>query len=123
MKNKFNKFPTNLNERNYKKLRNKCVSVRKKAIHQNFKKATAGGLISNSDFWNLVKPFLSNKGGLVGDDISLVHNNQIVTDDSELTEIFNNHYINIVEKTVDKSLVTFLIQLNMMMIDYLLGSF
>ena len=36
---------------------------------------------------------------MVGDDISLVHNNQIVTDDSELTEIFNNHYINIVEKT------------------------
>ena len=99
LKNKFNKFPTNLNERNYKKQRNKCVSLRKKAIKQHFKKATAGGLISNSDFWNLVKPFLSNKGGLVGDDISLVHNNQIVTDDSELTEIFNNHYINIVEKT------------------------
>ena len=34
-----------------------------------------------------------------GDDISLVHNNQIVTDDYQLTEIFNNHYINIVEKT------------------------
>ena len=99
LKNKFNKFPTNLNERNYKKQRNKCVSLRKKAIKQHFKKVTAGGLISNSDFWNLVKPFLSNKGGLVGDDISLVHNNQIVTDDSELTEIFNNHYINIVEKT------------------------
>ena len=37
--------------------------------------------------------------GLGGDDISLVHNNQIVTDDYELTEILNNHYINIVEKT------------------------
>ena len=67
-------------------------------MKQHFKEATAGGLISNQDFWNLVKPFLSNKGGLVGDDISLVHNNQIVTDDYELTEIFNNHYINIVEK-------------------------
>ena len=36
---------------------------------------------------------------MVGDDISLVHKNKIVTDDYELTEIFNNHYINIVEKT------------------------
>ena len=35
---------------------------------------------------------------MVGDDISFVHENQIVTDDYELTEIFNNHYINIVEK-------------------------
>ncbi len=73
--------------------------MRKKAIKQHFKKATAKDLISNHEFWNLVKPFLSNKGGLEGDDISLVHNNQIVTDDYQLTEIFNNHYINIVEKT------------------------
>ena len=73
--------------------------MRKKAIKQHFKKATAKDLISNHEFWNLVKPFLSNKGGLAGDDISLVHNNQIVTDDYQLTEIFNNHYINIVEKT------------------------
>ena len=36
---------------------------------------------------------------MVGDDISLVHNNQIATDGSELTEIFDNHYIDIVEKT------------------------
>ena len=99
LKNKLNKWPTNQNEKNYKKQRNKCVSLRKKAIRQHFKDATAGGLISNQDFWKLVKPFLSNKGGLVGDDISLVHNNQIVTDDYKLTEILNNHYINIVEKT------------------------
>ena len=36
---------------------------------------------------------------MVGDDISSVHNNQIVTDDYELIEIFNNYYINIVENT------------------------
>ena len=36
---------------------------------------------------------------MVGDDISLVHNNQIVTDDYQLTEIINDHYIDIVEKT------------------------
>ena len=99
LKNILNKNPTNQNERNYKKQRNKCVSLRKKAIKQHFKKATAKDLISNHEFWNLVKPFLSNKGGLFGDDISLVHNDQIVTDDYLLTEIFNNHYINIVEKT------------------------
>ena len=66
---------------------------------------TAGGLISIHDFWNLVKPFLSNKEGLVSDDISLVHNNQVVTDANELTEIFNDHYINIVKKARDGELV------------------
>ena len=73
--------------------------MRKKAIKQHFKQATENGLVSNRAFWNLVKPFLSNKGGLAGSDISLIKNNAIVTEDKELTEIFNDHYINIVEKS------------------------
>ena len=73
--------------------------MRKKAIKQHFKKATEAGLVSNRVFWNLVKPLLSNKGGLAGSDISLVKNNRIVTEDRELVEIFNDHYINIVEKS------------------------
>ena len=71
--------------------------MRKKAIKQQFKKATEAGLVSNRVFWNLVKPFLSNKGGLAGSDISLLKNNRIVTEERELVEIFNDHYINIVE--------------------------
>ena len=58
--------------------------------------------MSNKEFWDLVKPFLSNKGGLTSSDISLVRNDTIVTDDQELTEIFNHHYVNIVEKSSGK---------------------
>ena len=52
--------------------------------------------------WNLVKPFLSNKGGLASNDIALIKDKEIVIDDQKLTEIFNlfnDHYINIVEKS------------------------
>ena len=55
--------------------------------------------MSNKEFWNLVKPFLSSKGGLAENDIMLVTNDKIVTDELELSEIFNNHYANIVEKS------------------------
>ena len=41
-------------------------------------------------------------GGLENSDIFLVHNNAIVTDEQELTEIFNDHYINLVEKSSGK---------------------
>ena len=58
--------------------------------------------MSNKEFWDLVKPFLSNKGGLTSSDISLVKNETLVTDDKELTEIFNDHYVNIVEKSSGK---------------------
>ena len=59
-------------------------------------------MVSNRDFWNLVKPFLANKGGLSGNDITLVKGGKVITDDYALTEIFNNHYVNIVEKTSGK---------------------
>ena len=41
-------------------------------------------------------------GGLETSDIFLVHNNAIVTDEQQLTEIFNDHYINLVEKSSGK---------------------
>ena len=77
LKNKYNKNPTKENELKFKRQRNKCVSLRKKAIKQHFKQATENGLISNRAFWNLVKPFLSNRGGLAGSDISLVKNKKL----------------------------------------------
>ena len=102
LKNRFNKNPTKENEASYKKQRNKCVSLRKKAIKIHFKKATKYGIMDSQAFWKLVKPFLSNKGGLEGSDISLIKNDRIITNDEELANIFNDHYINIVEKSSGK---------------------
>ena len=58
--------------------------------------------MSNKDFWNLVKSFLSNKGGLSDSNITLVKGEKMITDDAELTEVFNDHYINIVQKSSGK---------------------
>ena len=46
-----------------------------------------------------MKPFLTNKGGLSRNDILLVKDDKIITEDRELAETFNVHYINIVEKS------------------------
>lgn len=73
-----------------------------KAIRDHFKNATSNGIISNQDFWKLVKPYLSNKGGLHGNDITLVKGDKIITNDKELAEVLNDHYINIVEKSSGK---------------------
>ena len=98
-KNRLNKYLSKQNEKIYKKQRNECVALRKKAIKNYFKKVTSKCLMSSKAFWDLVKPFLSNKGGLTGTDISLVKEDRIVTDDHDLCEIFNDYYINIVENT------------------------
>ncbi len=99
LKTKFNKIPSKENDLKFKKQRNKCVSLRKKAIKAHFRKATENGQMSNKEFWNLVKPFLSNKGGLAENNIMLVTDDKIVTDELALSEKFNDHYVNIVEKT------------------------
>ena len=103
LQKKLKKYPSRENEAKLKKQRNKCVSLWKKAIRNHFKNATSNGLVSNHDFWNLVKPFLSNKGVLHGTDITLVKEDKIITDDRELAEVFNDHYINIVEKSSGKN--------------------
>ena len=62
--------------------------------------------MSNKDFWNLVKPFLSNKGGLSDSNITLVNGEKMITDSAELTEVFNDYYINIVQKSSGKKLTS-----------------
>ena len=60
--------------------------------------------MANKEFWNLVKPFLTNKGGLSESDYLLVKDDRIITNDNELVEAFNDHYINKVEKSSGKKL-------------------
>ena len=64
LKKRLNKNPTQENRSKFKKQRNKCGSLRKKAMRNHFKEATKNGTPSNKEFWDLVKPFLSNIGDL-----------------------------------------------------------
>ena len=83
----------------YKKQRNLCVNLRKKAIKQHIRKVTDSGITEDKKHWKVIKPFITNKNGLSNNNITLIHNNSVITDDKELTSLFNDHYINVVEKT------------------------
>ena len=99
LKNRQLKNPSTENRLNYKKQRNKCVSLRKKAMKTYFYTITNSGIISNKIFWNTVKPFITNKSGLTNNDIMIIHNDLTISNESELTKLFNDHYINIVENS------------------------
>ena len=75
------------------------VNLRKKAIKQHIRKVTDSGIVENKTFWEVIKPFITNKIVLSNNNITLIQNNSVITDDKELTSLFNDHYINIVEKT------------------------
>ena len=64
---------------------------------ENLWKSITEKRINNNSFWKFIKPFLTNKGFIGSNDITLVENDVITTEDKTLASIFDKHYINIVE--------------------------
>ena len=63
-----------------------------------FYKISNGNIVTNRNFWKIIKPFLSNKGHLENLDTMLNHNHKIIFIDHELVKVFSEHYIKIIEK-------------------------
>ena len=64
LKHKYNSNPTEENKAIYCKQRNKYVSLPRKKIKVYFNNVTKKGVQTNTDFWKLINPFLTNKGFL-----------------------------------------------------------
>ena len=99
MRNKFWKDTSKENKLLFKTHRNKCVSLWRKCIKSYFQDVTKKGLVASKSFWNFVKPFLTNKSYHIQNDIMLIDNGKVIVQESDLVEKFNDHYINIVEKS------------------------
>ena len=102
LRNKFCKSPSKENEALYKKERHKCTSLRRKSIKKYFSDIINYGIATNKKFWNLLKPFLTNKGHLNHQNIMIFNGKKIITNETELVEAFNDHYVNTVEKSSGK---------------------
>ena len=99
LRNRFCKTPTEENEKLFKKQRNKCVSIRKESIRNYFNKIANENIVTNRNFWKIIKPFLTNKGHLENAEIMLIQDKKIISNENELVKVFNKHYINIIEKS------------------------
>ena len=103
-RSKYLKWPSRENYVSYKKSKNKCNSLTKKAKKIFFKEATKDGIMSNKKFWSTVKLFLTNKGGISNDFISVEKDGDLISNEKEIVELFNQNYINIVENSSGKKL-------------------
>ena len=74
----------------------------KNAKTQHLKKCTSKNSSNNKQFWNLVKLPLTNKSSLSSDSITIRDKDKFIDDEKEFVKIFNNYYINVVEKTSGK---------------------
>ena len=86
-----------------KSAKNPCNNLIKSNKKSYFQKVTQRSFANNKAFWKTIKPFLTNKRFLISDSISLIQENETITNKKTITHSFNSHYVNIVKKTSGKA--------------------
>ena len=89
-----NKYRSDLSAENeiaYKKQRNLCVGLLRKVKASYYSNLKPANVCDNKKFWGTVKPLFSEKC-VSGDDITLVENKTIISDDKQVAGIFNSFF-------------------------------
>ena len=114
--NKYLKWLSKENYLAYEKMKNKCNNLVKKSKKRYFQENSSEDSALSKSFWDTVQLFISSKGTLSNDNIIIdalnvttltIKGGNIVSikakdeicDEKILVEMFNHHYINIVEKS------------------------
>ena len=85
---------TDANYSQYKLLRNKCTSLRQKAIMPYFRKKSLAQDQDPTHFWTTFRPFLHSRKSQQAN-IFLRENGRVITDKQSIDNIFNKHFMNI----------------------------
>ena len=96
LRNKFLKESTDESKKRYTIQRNYCVSLLKKTKKNYYDSLNEKDVSDNKTFWKTVKPFLWDK--IVSkEQILLVENEEIISEDSKIAESLNSFFSNIVK--------------------------
>ena len=91
LENKYISNSTVENRNKYKKHENFCSKLYKKERKKFYSQLDIKNIADNKLFWKTMKPFLSEKCTYASK-ISLVHNDNVIFDDQELADTFNNFF-------------------------------
>ena len=95
LENKYYKNMSAENRRAYRKQKNFCNRLYKKERTMYYSNLHLDNITDNKKFWNTVKPLFTNKGG-IKENITLVKEGNIIADDTQLAQTFNNFFDNAV---------------------------
>ena len=95
LRNKFNKSNTKSAECAYKKQRNLCTYLFRKAKRDYYSSLNPSNVTDNKKFWKLIKPLFSDKF-LSNETITLVEGSEIIQDNTKVSEAFNDFFSNAV---------------------------
>ena len=97
IRNKYNKWRSRENYIEWQTMKYKCKKLANKAEKDHFESIISKGIMTNKEFWEKVKPALSEHNPTSNTNIILQEGNELISDDNKISEILNNQYINIVE--------------------------
>ena len=95
LRNKLLRYPTTVNLISYSKQRNLCLFLLRKEENEYFANHNVKNT-TNKFFWQTMKPFLSAKTKSRGK-ITLIENEKLVSDNTEVANCVNNLFSNIVK--------------------------
>ena len=96
LKNKFNLLKTQSAYTNYKKQRNLCTYLLRKAKRNYYSNLNPCKITDNKKFWKIVKPLFSDKA-ITKENITLVEKEDILQDEKIVAETFNSFFSNVVK--------------------------
>ena len=109
LRNKFLHDRTEMSRNEYKKQRNFCVNLLKKAKKDHFANLDVNSVLDNRKFWQNVKPLFSNKVK-AETTIKLTENDEMTDNEIKIAKIFNEYFVNTVKNLgipIEKESATF----------------
>ena len=104
LRNAFNKNKNDENWKLFTKQRNLCNKIKRKAKRSYFHKLSTDQ--KPKEFWSTINSFISDKGFKTNEDYMLEEHNTIIRDDKEIANIFNDFFVNIIERSTGKKVDT-----------------
>ena len=83
LRNKFWVEASAKNKAAYKKQWNNWVKIRKRCIKRYMDKVSEKGIETNKSFWYFIKPFMTNKGMVASNHITLIEGKNVINDEYE----------------------------------------
>ena len=97
LRKKFLKGRSKSDKKAYNRQRNKYVRFFRKTKKAYYSNLNVKDIVDNKKFWKAVKSFFSDKSNNF-ENISLIENGNLLTDDFEIAETFNKYFQNLVPK-------------------------
>ena len=104
---KYLKFKDDMHWKAYKKQRNLVTAMKKRSLKTYFEDRCEN--VKNGDprmFWQIIKPFVSDKNLRGNSNIMLMENESIVSNDAKVCDIFNEYFANVTDSIGTESILT-----------------